>query len=863
MEVVGKIVNVTTLRVGTALVADHTVGATALTVFDGYEFDEDGGLLELGDEMLAYLGFTTDEEESGQPDTIQLASPLTADYEAGTRALVWPASKETIAAVVIDELGEALQVTVPQQLVPTLRDGIRDDNGETVTVTDEGGTWQIVSVEKDEVLLDPGALDPEGTIPAEALTDGLAPSESPTPVVVPFIGVLVVRWLPVANHDMVTYDVHVSTVETFTPDETTLAASTNGTQVFVRSTAAGPLAYDTDYYVRVVARDPDGSAAPSEPVLGQATQVGLEDILAGSITAEHLEAVLVLASTIKAGPYIDISAAGVDADGNPVGGIVVHDPANPTGTPLVQLHPNGCKFRGELVTDLLTVLDQATIVSTLQLGSGSTTILQNGVPDPDQAPSLSYSPEAASDWPAPPDGWVQRGITWDTVDSVWLRLLWNATQKRIAVQKVSFGGATSFFNTDDGLDFVTEVSSVARIGSSLYLLVLETFADGGRWWRVSRYAITAEALRLNVQTIYASSDVDGAPALGLDEATGDLIVAAPRTNVTGRVAFLRFDSFGNYMGQGMLMDRVSYTGRLNLRAVGLRSFDFGGPRIWIAGAQVNMFATSPGWASTANAVPVVTEDTSLRFDIDASTINNGGAAWKSSGSNANRFYSTSADQTLTRWSSYKPAGDTYWTARYADTSNTGTTAGSPSKTMVVPARRMVTVSLPPAPTGVTGANVWVGYAASGAASTLYQRSETLTAARSMVLTGKSTTGSTTVPDTNTMGGDPAVFRSELYGQKYDEGFGLWGNGAQKGLAPLGGTVSGSVPGDGFADFPIVFSTPFSVPPVVTTSIGNVGNPKLVSTCWRDLTAEGFTLRIQRDVSGAATHTASWSATAAR
>lgn len=861
---VGKIVSVETRRIGSPLVGDHPAGATSLNVFDGFEFDEDGGQLKVGDETLTYSGWTTDEDEPDQPDVITLTSPLVAAHADGDPVWVLPVSNVTVAAVVIDETGEALDdVTVPQALVPTLTDGVRGENGETVTVDEVDGEWQVVSVEKDEVLVDGATLNPDSTIPSEALTDGLPPSESPVPVVVPFIGVLVVRWLPVPNHDLVTYDVHVSTVETFTPDETTLAASTNGTQVFVRSTTAGPLLYDTDYYVRIVARDADGPAAPSEPVLGQASQVGLEDILAGSITAEHLEAVLVLASTIKAGPYIDISAAGVDADGNPVGGVIVHDPANPTGTPLVQLHPNGCKFRGELVTDLLTVLDQATIVSTLQLGTGSTTILQNGVPDPDQAPSLAYSPEATSDWPAPPSGWVQRGITWDTVDSTWLRLLWNSSQKRIAVQKVSFGGATSFVNTDDGLDFVSEVSSIARVGSSLYLFVLETFGDGNRWWRLSRYNTASEAQRLNVTTYGGVDVIDGTPAVGLDETTGDLFAAAALTSTPGRITCIRADSTGASLSRQFYIDRVSYTGRINLRAVALRSFDFGAPHVWFAGAQMNLFAPSPGWSEPGGTVPVGTENTALRFDIDASTINNGGAAWKSTGSNANRFYSTSADQTLTRWSSYKPDGDTAWTARYADTSGTGTTAASPATTLVIPARRMVTVSLPPAPTGVTGANVWVGYAASGAATTLYQRSETLTAARSMVLTGKSTAGSTTVPDTNTMGGDPAIVRSQVYGSKYDEGFALWGNGAQKGLAPQAGTVSGSVPGDGFADFPITFTVPFSAPPVVSVTIGNVGNPILVAGCWRDLTAEGFTLRIQRNVSGSSTHSASWTATAAR
>lgn len=762
---VGKIQNVSTRQIGSPLYGAHAAGVLELTVWDAFEFDEDGGLLQLEDETLAYTGWVEDESDPTLPDTITLAAPTTVGHDEGVPVTVLPASTVKVATVVIDEEGEALEpVVVPQALVPTLADGIRGDNGETVTVEEVDGQWQIVSVDKDAVTIDGSLVDPDSTIPPEALTDGLPPSHSPVPTVLAYIRVLIVKWEPVANPDLVTYDVHVSTDPDFTPSAETLAAAdVAGTQVFVRSTPAGALDYDTDYYVRIVARDADGPAEPSEAILGQATQVGLEDIVAGSITADLLAAVLVLASTIKLGDLIDIDVPRVDADGTPLGGIVVRDPSNPSGAPLVQLHPNGCKFRGELVTDLLTVMELARVVTTLMLGSGSVTTLENGVPDPDVKPTLTVGPEATSAWPAPPTGWAQRGISWDEVSGTWLRLLWNGGQKRIAIQRVSASGVpTSLINTNDGTYYVTEISSVCRRGDNFLVCVLETFSDDVKRWRLISYNLAGER-NVFPQTFATQAEVNGTPAVGVDEAGSDTVALAwvKSGSAAGDVQVERYKT--DYLGResgSVIISRTSYTGNMNLRSVRVGSFDLGSPHVWISAGQINQFAAFPGWPSFNNQVPpVLPEIVARRFDVDA-TVFSGGSAWRPG---VDRFYSTSNDQTLTRWSDYKPAGDATWTARYANTAGTDTTAASPPETILVPARRTVTVSLPPAPNGVTSASVWVGYADSGAASTLYKRSETLTAARAMVLAGKSTTGSTAVPTTNTMGGDPAIMRSQVQG----------------------------------------------------------------------------------------------------
>lgn len=880
MQDVGKVASIATRRVGTALVGDHAVGVSSLFVYDAFDFDETGGEMQVGDTVLAYTGWSTDDDDPDAPDVVMLAAPTAVAFEDGLQVWVLPLSNVTTAAVILDETGEALDdVVVPQHLVPTLLDGVRLTHdatvaeegvtevladAETVTVReDEYGEWEVVSVDRAEAVLDGGLIDPDTTIPPAALTDGLAPPLSPEPSVMAFALVMVVKWQPVANPDLVTYEVHASTDPDFTPTADTLADETPGLLSYVRATeGGGPLAYNTDYYVRIVAKDADGAAAPSPPVVGQASQVGLSDIMAGSITAEMLEAVLVLASTIKLGDLIDISAPSYDDEGKPSGGIVVWDPANPSGEPLVRLHPGGSSFRGELVTDLLTVMDTATIVSSLLLGSGSVTELQNGVPNPTAAPALSLGPESVSSWPAVPAGYVQRGITWDADEGAWWRLLWNGSSKRVAIQRVSTGGvASSFVNTQDGTDFVTDVSSIVRYGSQSFVItVLETFADGRKWWQASRYNFSGS--RVKAVPIFTANSIGGSTAVGNDETTGELLVAYP-TLSTNRIAMFSMEGVNLTRISGYCaIDRSTSSSKLDLRSAGIGSFDFGTPQMWAAGGRENIFGDFPGWPPLSD-VTTYTPEVAARYFATDGSISGGGVAWKATGSGSSRFYSTSNDQVLTRWGNYVPDGDNSWTVRYADTASGGTTAASPARTVAVPARRQVTATLPPAPTGVTSADVFVGYAASGAATTLYKRSEALAASRSMVLLGKSTTGSTALPTENTMGGDPAMLRSASQGSAYDQGWALLGNGLHHGIAPQAGSVTATVPANGTADVAVTFAVPFSAPPIVNTTVVGSSSPWLVASSPRDVTATGFTLRIGRDAAGSATHTANWTATLAR
>lgn len=167
----------------------------------------------------------------------------------------------------------------------------------------------------------------------EIQLDGVPPAGSPTPIAEDGIGFISARWTPITNHDPVRYEVHISDDDTFIPSVDTLVADTANTSlVIAKANAAGdPLLYDTDYYVRTIAKDGDGSA-PYSTISAAASLMQIEtidiaelaitetlitdeaistrtiaanaitanEILAGSVAAEEIAANAVVAGKIAA-----------------------------------------------------------------------------------------------------------------------------------------------------------------------------------------------------------------------------------------------------------------------------------------------------------------------------------------------------------------------------------------------------------------------------------------------------------------------------------------------------------------------------------------------------------------------------------
>lgn len=126
-------------------------------------------------------------------------------------------------------------------------------------------------------------------IPLTEIGDGAAPASSPTPVVTNGIGYLFIKWTVLATLDYTVYDVHVSTVNGFTPSSATLVGGTIDDFFFIKKQGTGAgsavLDYGTTYYVKIIARDIDGQAAASAQATGTPVQANTPDIAVGAITA--------------------------------------------------------------------------------------------------------------------------------------------------------------------------------------------------------------------------------------------------------------------------------------------------------------------------------------------------------------------------------------------------------------------------------------------------------------------------------------------------------------------------------------------------------------------------------------------------
>lgn len=132
------------------------------------------------------------------------------------------------------------------------------------------------------------------------LSDGAAPSSSPTPIVNPLYQALEIKWAAVTNADPVTYEVHVSTSSGFTPAAGTKAGEVSGTSFIVKTLpgTSTALTYGTTYYVRLIAKDRDGAAAAGTQGSGVPSQVDNGDIAANAVRANQIQAGVITADKL-------------------------------------------------------------------------------------------------------------------------------------------------------------------------------------------------------------------------------------------------------------------------------------------------------------------------------------------------------------------------------------------------------------------------------------------------------------------------------------------------------------------------------------------------------------------------------------
>jgi hypothetical protein len=250
--------------------------------------------------------------------------------------------------------------------------------------------------------------------PIDVSTDGFAPSSSPDPTVLSGIDMIAVRWTPITNADPVRYQVHISTTLGFTPDSTTLVGTTEASSFWIKA-MPGPdplpgdpdertLQYDVAYYIRIVAVDDDGAAAPSLQAVGsvfQVTGVNLavdsvtaQNILAGSLTGELFSASVVVAGTFKSGETgqrVEWGATGVQG-------------YRPDGTLILNIPTDGSTalFDGEFIIRGATITGGISIENAEnEMKADSAMTLMRGIVGPSATPAIttvwdSVTPNTAS-----------------------------------------------------------------------------------------------------------------------------------------------------------------------------------------------------------------------------------------------------------------------------------------------------------------------------------------------------------------------------------------------------------------------------------------------------------------------------------
>jgi hypothetical protein len=256
----GTLVNVEDDVLGSFAAADYAPGATFITVADIEEFDFDGGQVQLPNGQ--FLAYTVPTDLSG----LTLAAPgLTAALATGAPVNLYPPSSERWASVVPPGGTEPLPVRVPIGLRDRVWLGVRDQAvGEDVRYMlddAEASNDHVLS----DVLADEPVIDASmaSTLRGQP-SDGLKPASSPTPSLIGAATYLGVSWAAIANADRVVYEIHISTSNGFVPDATTKAFETVGTSHVITNLPSGAaLALGTTYYVKLIAKDWDGSAPAS------------------------------------------------------------------------------------------------------------------------------------------------------------------------------------------------------------------------------------------------------------------------------------------------------------------------------------------------------------------------------------------------------------------------------------------------------------------------------------------------------------------------------------------------------------------------------------------------------------------------
>ncbi|HEY3002295.1 MAG TPA: hypothetical protein VGJ44_08080, partial [Kribbellaceae bacterium] len=171
----GTVTVVKAVTLGDILASSVSIGGASLTLEDAAYFSEAGGTLRIGgdDPAAQILAYTT-----ADPDTaiITLASTLAAAWPAATPVDMWdPATSAVFVEYrALVELpgsvdnADVLDCVISHALIALLPQGIRDPGeGESVTVTNDGGEWIVTDIHGRTPSFDGGRITPATITPLQ------------------------------------------------------------------------------------------------------------------------------------------------------------------------------------------------------------------------------------------------------------------------------------------------------------------------------------------------------------------------------------------------------------------------------------------------------------------------------------------------------------------------------------------------------------------------------------------------------------------------------------------------------------------------------------------------------------------------
>lgn len=573
---------------GSTLAADAASGATVLSVDDTIDFDDDDTRtrwLVVGES--APLEYVALDDEA---DTVTLAAPTTEAFEAGLPVVLWDPTVagggakvvEYLAPVRLSDDSGTVDAVVPHELIPL--NGIANLVGAQVGLFEDDGEWYVGQVYGREAVLDGSSIDPD-TLPivTEPPTDGLAPTVATTVTALGGIGSMFYRWTAVDNADPVTYRLHVRADADPTTDGTYEVASGVGlTFAAVRALADGTAVVadgTVTYHAIVTVEDADGPGPASTAATGVPAQVNSPDIAANAITVDLLAAndavVEVLEGKTLTGTTIQTRGdqnAGIklgivtDEEGNTTEGFWVYDSA---GAPFLTAVPDSGmaivagegKFRSVTVAPTTpedgTSLGGTTEVTRNPDGTAGVLRFTAYTTPPRSAPIVSSTYDTIQ---FEDDGLWQdrRGLATDGTNWFTTRTYviggtlggpkmsiekWDAAGNFVDTQVVNLGiGSASASPPDTG--------GIAYHGGYVYTLTRPTRTAS---WSVDKWDASTFLLADSVQW-GGFDDGNKDPAIGIDPATGDILIAQARPTNGDRVRVRRYTISGTNLVAGAFVD---------------------------------------------------------------------------------------------------------------------------------------------------------------------------------------------------------------------------------------------------------------------------------------------------------------------